>query len=276
MHAVELRGVSYAYPEGTELVFHELSLQVPAGVVALVGQNGTGKSTFMLLASGIAVPSDGTVLLHGIDTQRLREPYVRQRQVSLIHQNMEFETEQPIGDLIAYVYRNGYHEQRSEEFVRELVDAFELRAVLHKRTQEVSKGELQRTLLAFCLLYGSRALMMDEPVFALEERQKRSVMGYLYEYAHREGLTWFYSVHELELSAEFSDYVALFRPDAPPLIGPTAEVHTRDLLERAYDVPFDFLKRREALYRQALRGAFPPAAGPRGAGPPVAGPPPAR
>jgi hypothetical protein len=38
------------------------------------------------------------------------------------------------------------------------------------------------------------------------------------------------------------------------LIGPTAEVHTRDRLERAYDVPYDFLKRREALYRQALRG----------------------
>ncbi len=254
MHTVELRGVSYAYPEGTELVFHDLSLRLPAGVVALVGQNGTGKSTLMLLASGIAVPSDGTVLLRGIDTQRLRDPHTRQRHVSLIHQNMEFETEQSIGDLIAYVYRTGYHEQHSEEFVRELVDVFELREVLHKRTQEVSKGELQRTLLAFCLLYGSRVLMMDEPVFALEERQKRIVMGYLYEYAHREQLSWYYSVHELELSQEFSDYVGLFRPDQPPLIGPTAEIHTRDRLERAYDVPYDFLKRREALYRQALRG----------------------
>jgi len=70
--------------------------------------------------------------------------------------------------------------------------------------------------------------VLDEPVFALEERQKRTVMGYLYEYAHREQLSWYYSVHELELSAEFSDYVALFRPDQPPLIGPTAEIHTRD------------------------------------------------
>ena len=49
--------------------------------------------------------------------------------------------------------------------------------------------------------------------------------------------------------------MALFRPDRPPLIGPTREIHTREQLERAYDVPWDFLKRREALYRQALRGA---------------------
>ena len=253
MHAVEMRGVSYAYPEGTELVFHNLSARLPQGVMALVGQNGTGKSTFMLLASGIAVPSAGTVLLGGVDTRQLRDAHTRQRQVSLIHQNMEFETEESIGDLIVRVYRNGYHEQHSEEFVRELVAAFELRGVLHKRTQEVSKGELQRTLLVFCLLYGSRVLMMDEPVFALEEQQKRKMMGYLYEYAHRERLSWYYSVHELELSAQFSDYVALFRQDQPPLIGRTKQLHNREQLERAYDVPFDFLKRREALYRSALR-----------------------
>ena len=254
MHAVELQAVSYAYPEGSELVFHNLSLRLPAGAVALVGQNGTGKSTLMLLASGIAVPNDGTVLLGGVDTRQLRDHRVRQRHVSLIHQNMEFETEQPIGDLIAHVYRTGYHEEHSEEFVRELVNVFELRGVLHKRTQEVSKGELQRTLLAFCLLYGSRVLMMDEPVFALEDRQKRTVMGFLYEYARRERLTWYYSVHELELSAEFSDHVILFRQDHAPFIGSTAEVHTREQVEQAYEVPYDFLKRREALYRQALRG----------------------
>ena len=253
MHAVEMCGVSYAYPEGTELVFHNLSARLPRGAMALVGQNGTGKSTFMLLASGIAEPSAGTVLLGGVDTRQLRDAHTRQRQVSLIHQNMEFETEESIGDLIVSVYRNGYHEQHSEEFVRELVDTFELRGVLHRRTQEVSKGELQRTLLAFCLLYGSRVLMMDEPVFALEEQQKRKMMGYLYEYAHRERLSWYYSVHELELSAQFSDYVALFRQDQPPLIGRTEELHNREQLERAYDVPFDFLKRREALYRAALR-----------------------
>ena len=254
MHTVEMRGVSYAYPEGTELVFRDLTLNLPEGVVALVGQNGTGKSTLMLLASGIAVPADGTVLLRGIDTRQLRDPRTRQRHVSLIHQNMEFETEQCIGDLLAYVYRTGYHRQHREEFMRELVQVFELRSVLRKRTQDVSKGELQRTLLAFCLLYGSRVLMMDEPVFALEEHQKHRVMGYLHEYAHRERLSWYYSVHELELSAQFSDYVALFRPDRPPLIDRTGVLHNREQLERAYDVPFDFLKRREALYREALRG----------------------
>ena len=254
MHAVELQRVTYSYPEGDEPVFTDLSIRLPAGVVSFVGQNGTGKSTLMLLASGIALPDQGTVLLQGVDTRELCDLHDRQRYVSLIHQNMEFEAEESIGDLLGQVYLSGYHEEHSEEFMRELVRVFELQRVLTKRTQEVSKGELQRALLAFCLLYGSRMLMMDEPVFAMEDRQKRSAMGFLYEYARSEGLTLYYSAHELDLSEQYSDQVVLFRPDQDPLIGPTAEVHTRDQLERAYEVPYDMLKQREELYRQTLPG----------------------
>ena len=49
--------------------------------------------------------------------------------------------------------------------------------------------------MAFSLLYGSRILMMDEPIFALEERQKSRIMEFLVD------LSLFYSVHELEISA---------------------------------------------------------------------------
>ena len=254
MTAVELQGVTYTYPEGDEPVFTDLSLRLPAGVAAFVGQNGTGKSTLMLLASGIAVPDQGTVLLQGVDTRELRDLRERQRYVSLIHQNMEFETDESIGDLLGRVYLTGYHEEHREEFVREIVRVFELQGVMHQRTQEVSKGELQRTLLAFCLLYGSRMLMMDEPVFAMEDHQKRSAMSFLYEYARREGLSWYYSAHEFDLSERYSDHVVLFRPGQEPLIGPTADVHTRDRLERAYEAPYDLLRRREELYRQTLPG----------------------
>lgn len=250
---VEFLSVSYAYPEGREPVFQDISLSLPSGVVAFVGQNGSGKSTLMLLGSGIVLPDEGVVMLHGKDTRNLQDVRERQRQVSLIHQNMELETEESIGDLLGQVYLGGYHEQYSDDFVRELVCAFELHNLLTKRTQEVSKGELQRTLIAFCLLYGSRMLMMDEPVFALEDRQKHAVMGFLYEYVRSVGISWYYSAHELELSEAYSDRVVLFQPEGPPLIGPTAEMHARQQLERAYEAPYDTLKKRDMLYRQTLQ-----------------------
>ena len=255
--------VSFGYPESRELVFNRLSLEIPPGVTSLVGQNATGKSTLMLLAGGVALPDEGSVLLCGVDTRTIRDETARQRYASLIHQNMEFETSEPIGELLRFVFDNGYHEGVDTELIDELAEVFELGTLLSQRTQEVSKGGLQRTLLAFCLLYGSRVLMMDEPIFALEEPQKERAMRFLTAYAERSGVSILFSAHELDITARHSDHTMLFTPDAEPVLGPTDEVFTRQAIEAAYDAPFDFLKRREALYRFALNKGFGEASGRR-------------
>lgn len=237
-------------------VFAGLDLSLPRGIVSLVGQNGTGKSTLLALAAGSILPDAGRVLIRGVDTRDLRDEAERQRSVSFVFQNMEFETDEPIGALLEAVHAGGFHAVKRPGFVAELVEAFELAPVLGRRTQEVSKGELQRTILAFSLLYGSPLLVMDEPIFALEERQKERAMEYLCSYARREGVGLYFSLHELDLSRRYSDHLLLFRRDAAPRLGPTAELFTRETIERAYEVPFDLLKRREALYRKMLTGAL--------------------
>jgi iron complex transport system ATP-binding protein len=237
-------------------VFAGLDLELPRGIVSLVGQNGTGKSTLLALAAGSIVPDAGRVLVSGVDTRELRDESTRQRLVSYVFQNMEFETEEPIVSLLERVHAAGFHAVKRPGFVAELVEAFELAPVLARRTQEVSKGELQRTILAFSLLYGSPLLVMDEPIFALEDRQKERAMAYLCAYARRENVGLYFSLHELDLSRRFSDHLLLFGRGSPPRLGPTAELFTRKTIERAYEVPFDMLKQREALYRKMLTGAL--------------------
>jgi ABC-type cobalamin/Fe3+-siderophores transport system ATPase subunit len=249
---VRLERVSFFYPETEKLVFQKLSLDLPPGVVTLVGQNGTGKSTLLLLAAGLLLPSEGKVLLRGIDTRSFREETERQRHVSFVYQNMEFETQETIGDLLAYVYEHGFHERRDPQLVSELVKVCELDPVLAKRTQEVSKGELQRTIIAFSLLYGSRIVMMDEPIFAMEEPQKHRVMGFLLEYVRGRGLSLYYSVHELDISEKYSDWLLLFHRNRPPQLGPTRELFNRENIENAYEVPFTMLRSKESLYRKIL------------------------
>lgn len=254
---ISLHNVSFYYPKTSHLVFNELSLVLPRGVLTLVGQNGTGKSTLLLLASGILLPVEGFVTLHDIDTRNLREESERQRYVSFVYQNMEFETEQPIGDLLEYVYQNGFHEDKNRPLIPELVEVCQLSAVLNKKTQEVSKGELQRTIIAFSLLYGSRIIMMDEPIFALEEYQKQRIMAYLLQYAHKEQISLYYSVHELDISEKFSDHLLLFYKDGKVELGPTGELFKRQKIEEAYQVPFVMLKRKEALFRETLQKISP-------------------
>ncbi len=244
--------VSYYYPESEQLVFSGLSLPLPRGVVTLVGQNGTGKSTLLLLAAGLLLPTEGRISIRGVDTRELREQAERQRHVSFVYQNMEFETEEPVGALLEYVHDHGFHEHKDPALRAELIEVCELQKVLAKRSQELSKGELQRVIVAFSLLYGSRILMMDEPIFALEDRQKARIMGFLADYVHREGLSLYYSVHELEISRKYSDYLLLFYKEGPPRLGATRTLFSREEIEKAYQVPYILLKRKEALIREGL------------------------
>ena len=176
---VVFESVRFRYDDGDEDIFAGLDLELPPGIVSLVGQNGTGKSTLLLLASGRLLPTEGRVLIRGIDTRSLRDEQDRQKLVSFVYQNMEFDTEEPIGRLLRVVKESGLLRDDPADPVPELVEVFELQPLLGRRAQEVSKGELQRTILAFCLLYGSPLVAMDEPIFALEDRQKKKAMAYL-------------------------------------------------------------------------------------------------
>jgi ABC-type cobalamin/Fe3+-siderophores transport system ATPase subunit len=250
---IRLKGVSFYYPETEQLVFNDISIDLPPGITTLVGQNGTGKSTLLLLAAGILLPAEGTVLLRGIDTRNLREEQERQRHVSFVYQNMEFETEGSIGDLLEYVHENGFHITKDPGLIPELVEVCELGGVLTKKTQEVSKGELQRTIIAFSLLYGSKVIMMDEPIFALEDYQKHRIMKYLVDTARSKNLSLYFSVHELDISEKYSDYLLLFHKQGRIELGQTKVLFTRKNIEEAYEVPYVMLKRKEAIYREILR-----------------------
>ena len=240
-------------------VFSDLSLELPSGVISLVGQNGSGKSTLLLLAGARLFPARGRVRLFGSDTREFvaaaEDPELEQRRnqvVSFVYQNMEFETREPIGDLMEFVYENGFHDDKHPGFLRELRQTLELESLLTKRTQQLSKGELQRAIIAFSMLYGSRIIMMDEPVFALEEYQKHRVFELLTDFAERTGTSVYYSAHELELTRKYSHYMALFHSSAEVRIGPTGELYSKENIEEAYQVPMDLLHRKEGLYRESL------------------------
>lgn len=240
-------------------VFSQLNLELPAGMLSVVGENGIGKSTLLMLAGARLIPTAGNVTLYGRDTSEFAEARQRpeleekrNRLVSVIYQNMEFETNESIGTLLEAVAEMGNYGGSSDEFLEELRDPLELDAVLSKRMQELSKGQLQRAIIAFSLLYGSRMVIMDEPVFALEQPQKERTFEYLLDYSRRSGTSIYYSAHDLDLTQKYSDTMLLLQKTDAPLIGPTSEIYTRDNLEQAFQAPLDTLYRRDHLYREML------------------------
>ncbi|MBN1524083.1 MAG: ABC transporter ATP-binding protein [Spirochaetales bacterium] len=249
---IEFKNATFTYPETEKPVFENLTLTLPDGIVSCIGQNGTGKSTLLLLASGRLLPDTGDVFIDGVDTKTFKTEEDRAKYAAYIYQNMEFETEEPIGDLLTYVFENGFHTTKDLIFVDQLVEVFELENFLSKKTQQLSKGELQRTILAFSLLYGSTNIFMDEPIFALEDYQKKQALEFLTSYAKKDSYSLYYSLHELDLSEKYSETIVLFSKKTEPRVGPAKELFQKEIIEEAYEVPFDMLKKRESLFRDSL------------------------
>jgi ABC-type cobalamin/Fe3+-siderophores transport system ATPase subunit len=250
---ISFHSVNFSYtPE--EPVFQNLNLEIPPGITTLVGQNGTGKSTLLLLAAGRLHPTnpEGTVYLLGDDTRSI-DPNSLQKRASVVYQNMEFENEEPLGGLIEIVLDSGFVPQaKRNALYKEVLRVFELQDHLNKKTQNLSKGEMQRAVMAFSLLYGSQIIFMDEPVFALEDYQKHQCLDYISHYAKEENISFLYSAHELELSQKYSMNTLLFYKTNPPILGSSEELLAKEKLEEAYQIPFSMLKQKESLFRHGL------------------------
>ena len=137
----------------------------------------------------------------------------------------------------------------------DVISVFELEKLLDKKLNGISKGEMQRVLMAFAVLYGSKSIFMDEPMFAMEDGQKHKAMEYLREYSVKNDIPIFIAMHELELSRRYAQNVLLFHPNRDMDFGTPEEVLTNEALEKAYGVPAALLRETEELNRKSLNEA---------------------
>ena len=264
MNIIAFNNVHFSYPpvEGdidengnqiqSPVVFDHFSAELPSGFVSLVGPNGSGKSTFMLLASGRLLPVEGKIWLFGKETSVLTE---EER-----NELASFDTDDKVVELLDYVYKNGLLKGTAkginnpdEDLLIEIKNVFELNSLGNKKLNALSKGEMQRVLLAFSLLYGSKSVFMDEPLFAVEEYQKHNSLKYLKEFSKVTNTTIYISMHELELTKKYAQTVMLFYPNHNIDLGTPEEVMTDSDLEKAYGIPVSMLKHSEIMTRNQIK-----------------------
>ena len=213
----------------------------------------------MLLASGRILPQEGKIWLFGKDTCTLTDDD-KNELASFIYQNMEFDTDDKVFDLLDYVYSNGALKGNAKgiqnpgkDFLEEIKQVFELDSLGEKKLNVLSKGQMQRVLIAFSLLFGSKAVFMDEPLFACEDYQKEYSLKYLKEFCSATGKTVYISMHELDLTKKYAETVMLFYPNHDIDLGTPEEVMTDEDLEKAYKIPVSMLKHSETMTRNQIK-----------------------
>ena len=174
---IELKNVSFRYPQAENSVIHDISLCIRKGeTVALVGENGSGKSTLIRLITGLYSPENGAVLHNGIPTSELAPKALYsgmsavfqkyQRYQMTLRENVAISsTQQPISEpriasacadaglhLDAQIFPEGYDTMLSREF-----DGIDL-----------SGGQWQRTAIARGLYRAHDFIVLDEPTAAID------------------------------------------------------------------------------------------------------------
>jgi len=203
--AVDVRGLTFAYPGG-ETVLREVDLRIPQGdFVALLGANGAGKSTLALHMAGLLPkPQAGEVRLFGRPLASLT-PREKADLVGFVFQNPEhqFVTER-VWDELAYSLRvRGWPEARVRERVEALLADFRLTAHADRNPFTLSQGQKRRLSVGTMLAAGQRLLILDEPTFGQDRNTAYALMDRL-RALNQQGVTIVMITHDLRLAWEYA------------------------------------------------------------------------
>jgi ABC-2 type transport system ATP-binding protein len=238
--AVELVDVVKHY--GPVAAVDGLDLRIPVGAkVALLGPNGSGKTTTMSVLLGLIRPDSGTVTLFGTSLRRA----VDRGQVGAMLQDSELMSGVGVGQLLRFI-RNLY--PAPEDLVT-LVESLDLSDLLGRRTDRLSGGQTQRVRFALALAGNPSLLVLDEPTAALDVQARRSLWATLDEHARRHHTTILFSTHYLEEADQHAAQIVLIGAGRVSFDGTPDEVKTAGGIGRV--VSFRLAKGMAEQFAQA-------------------------
>jgi iron complex transport system ATP-binding protein len=237
--ALALERVAFAY--GRTPVLTGLDLAIAQGsITGLLGPNGSGKTTFVRLASAALRPSSGRIALFGDDiaSMPVRE---RARLVAVVPQETHPVFEFTVDEIVRmgrtpHLGLLGLEGPRDRRIAREAMAQCEVDFLAGRSFRALSGGERQRVLLARALAQEARLLLLDEPTAFLDLKHRLAVYALLGRLHREHGLSVVVVSHDINLAARHCDRLVLLRCGAVAADGTPAEVLRPGPIRSVYEV----------------------------------------
>jgi cobalt/nickel transport system ATP-binding protein len=211
----EVRDVTYLYNDVTAL--NNLSLSIKQHQrVAILGANGSGKSTFLRLLDALYFPDQGTIKAFGENLTE--EAFIDdefafrfRRRVALVFQNPDVQLFNPtVFDEVAF----GALQLRwsKDEIIKRVVKTLEMMEISHLKDRSphrLSGGEKKRVALASVLILDPEVLLLDEPTAALDPKSQGQVVDFLVDLGNTKTVVT--ATHDLDIVEDIADYCFVFQ-----------------------------------------------------------------
>jgi spermidine/putrescine transport system ATP-binding protein len=208
----------------------DLSLDIERGsFFALLGPSGCGKTTTLRLIGGFEDPTEGRVFLGSQDVTD-HPPY--RRDVNTVFQSYALFPHLTVARNVAFgLERRGRPRKEVRRLVAEMLDLVQLSGLEERRPDQLSGGQQQRVALARALVNQPRALLLDEPLGALDLRLRRQLQLELKRIQQELGLTFVHVTHDQEEALTMADTIAVMNEGRIEQLGSGEELYERPRTE---------------------------------------------
>ncbi len=190
---------------------------------SMLGPSGCGKTTTLRMIAGFEQPTAGRILLEGVDVSST-PPY--KRDVNTVFQNYALFPHMNVFDNVAYGLRNRRTpESEVRKRVGELLEVVRLPDMASRRPNQLSGGQQQRIALARALVNLPKALLLDEPLGALDLKLREVMQLELKRIQREVGITFIFVTHDQEEALTMSDRIAVMTQGRVDQIGTPTEIY---------------------------------------------------
>jgi putative spermidine/putrescine transport system ATP-binding protein len=222
--AIRLTGLTKEF--GSVTAVDHIDLEIAAGeFFSMLGPSGSGKTTVLRLIAGFERPTSGTIELFGQDVTTAA-PF--DRDVNTVFQDYALFPHMTVLDNVAYGLRvRGVGRKERTEKALAALASVQMEQLAGRKPSQLSGGQRQRVAIARATVVQPKALLLDEPLGALDLKLREQMQVELKQIQRDLGITFIFVTHDQEEALTLSDRIAVFNAGRIEQLGTPAELYEK-------------------------------------------------